>query len=827
MRERAGVGNAGVRLAASALALPAGAALQLQQPVLWPVTHYALWAAGALGLGLALWRFRWRSIVLPLVLAALAFSAAGLRAQARLADALPAALEGVDLVVTGTVAELPRRLPEGIGFVFEVEHASTPDGAPVAVPRRVALGWFGGWQGDEVLLQRPYDALGAGQRWRLPVRLKRPHGSLNPHGFDHELWMFEQGLRAGGQVRATERAPALLLDARAGAPVERLRQHVRDAIEARIPDARAAGVLAALAIGDQSAIERSDWELFRDSGIAHLVSISGLHVTMFAWLAAGLIGAAWRLVPRAMHLLPAPTAARWGGLACATAYALMAGWGVPAQRTVWMLATAALLSQGGLRWPWPLVLMAVAAVVAAIDPWALLQPGFWLSFAAVGLLLMAGPGAPAPPVDSGRFARVRHALRHGLRTQVVATLGLAPLTLVFFQQLSLVGFAANLVAIPVVTLLITPLALLGVLTAPLWQLGAWAVQGLVALLGWLVALPGAVWTAAVAPWWMQAAALAGALLLVMRLPWPMRALGFAMMVPLAWPPVQRPADGSFEVLAADVGQGSAVLVRTRSHALLHDAGALYSRDSDAGTRVLVPLLRAIGVARLDLMMLSHRDSDHVGGAAAVLAALPVGALSSSLEPGHALLAGDRPQTRCEAGQRWHWDGVEFRVLHPRAEDYVGAATRKPNTLSCVLSVTDRQGRRALLTGDLEAEQELRLVGGEPAALRSDVLMVPHHGSSTSSTPGFLEAVAPRIALVQAGYRNRFGHPTPEVVARYAERAIVLHDTVHCGAWSAASDSPLARCEREARRRYWHHGLEVARSAGTVEEREIPWRSMSR
>jgi competence protein ComEC len=278
---------------------------------------------------------------------------------------------------------------------------------------------------------------------------------------------------------------------------------------------------------------------------------------------------------------------------------------------------------------------------------------------------------------------------------------------------------------------------------------------------------------------------------------------------------------------ADVGQGSAVLVRTRHHALLHDAGAQYSADSDAGTRVLVPLLRAIGVTRLDLLMLSHRDSDHVGGAAAVLSAVPVVALSSSLEPTHALLAGPRPHTRCEAGQTWRWDGVEFRVLHPRADDYAGAATKKPNTMSCVLAVTDAQGRRALLTGDLEAEQEARLVRDAPAMLRADVLLVPHHGSRTSSTPDFVDAVAPRVALVQAGYRNRFGHPAPEIVARYAERGIVLHETVHCGAWQTASDAPGGRCERQAARRYWHHGLEVAPRGSLVEERKALWPSMSR
>jgi competence protein ComEC len=291
------------------------------------------------------------------------------------------------------------------------------------------------------------------------------------------------------------------------------------------------------------------------------------------------------------------------------------------------------------------------------------------------------------------------------------------------------------------------------------------VQALTQGLTVLATLPGAVWTAAAAPWWVQMAALVGAVLLVMPLPWSLRALALPLALPLFAPAVQRPAEGAMQVVVADVGQGSAILVRTRGHALLHDAGAQFSRDSDAGTRVLVPLLRALGVQRLDLLMLSHRDNDHVGGAAAVLAALPVAALSSSLEPSHPLRAATLPQQRCEAGQAWQWDGVQFRVLHPMAADYALEQAR-PNALSCTLAVTDAQGRRLLVTGDIEAAQEMRLVRDERAALASEVLLVPHHGSRTSSTPAFVDAVAPRVALVQAGYRNRFGHPVPEVLQRY-------------------------------------------------------------
>ena len=794
----------GLRAAALALAAIGGAALQLQQPALWPGAAYmALLAIAVAAFALAWASARARNAALLLGVACAMFAATGLRAGYRLADALPAALEGQDIVVTGVVAALPRQSIDGVRFHFEVESA-LHEGASVTVPQLVSLGWYRGWDGD-ALIAAPFEALRAGQRWRFTVRLKAPHGALNPHGFDFELWLFEQGIRASGDVRATAQATALRLDDSAAHPIERLRQRVRDAILLRVADARAAGVLAALAVGDQAAIDRSDWELFRATGIAHLVSISGLHVTMFAWLAGALIGWLWRRSARAMLWLPAPTAARWGGVVCAALYALLAGWGVPAQRTVWMLATAALLASLGVRWPWPLVLLAVALVVTAIDPWALLQPGFWLSFAAVGLLMASAPVQQAAPSTLSRRQAFTQTLRHGLRTQVVATLGLAPLTLVFFQQLSLVGFVANLVAIPLITLLITPLALLGVVLPPLWQAGAWLVQGLAVGLGWLAAWPGAVWTAGVAPWWFQAAGLFGALLLLLPLPWRLRVLALPLMLPLFFPPQPQPTEGQMHITVADIGQGSATLIRTRTHVLLHDAGPAYSRDSEAGTRVLLPLLRAQATRRVDLLMLSHRDADHVGGAAALLAALPVAALSSSLEVTHPLRADSRPHQRCEAGQQWVWDGVHFAVLHPPAEDYA-RSDLKPNAMSCVLRVADAAGRSLLLTGDIEAEQEQRLVATDAVALRSHVLVVPHHGSKTSSTPAFLDAVAPRSAVVQAGYRNRFGHPAPPVLARYAERGIAVRRTDSCGAWSwrPREDGDNPTCERDAAARYWHH-----------------------
>jgi len=383
----------------------------------------------------------------------------------------------------------------------------------------------------------------------------------------------------------------------------------------------------------------------------------------------------------------------------------------------------------------------------------------------------------------------------------VVTLALAPLGLLLFQQFSLVGFAANAVAIPWVTLVVTPLAMAGVLAPPLWAVAAWAVQALGLLLQWLAALPLATLSMPAPPLWAAAVGLAGGLLLALRGPWSVRLLGLPLLLPvLLWQP-PRPLPGEFDLLAADIGQGNAVLVRTAHHSLLYDTGPRYSLESDAGHRVLVPLLRA-GGERLDTVIVSHRDSDHSGGAPAVLAMQPQAALLSSIEATHPLQA-QRAARRCLAGERWEWDGVQFELLHPLETDYAG--NTRPNDLSCVLRIANGRAA-AMLAGDIERLQEAAMAA-RPATLAADVLLAPHHGSKTSSSAVLLEAVRPRIALVQSGYRNRFGHPAAEVLARYRERGIAVIDSPHCGAarWSSAAPGDMA-CEREKARRYWHHAV---------------------
>ncbi len=840
-----------------ALAALGGVAAQLQQGELWAVADYCALLAVCMAAALALRRWAaLRHAILLLACAGAAFALVGLRASHFDAQRLDPALEGQDLQVVGVVGDLTQSNATGLRFRLQVESAQRGAQA-VQLPPRMDVGWYSGLAprgaGAELAdweLQRQPQDLRPGQRWQFTLRVKAPHGSRNPQGFDYELWLWTQGLQATGYVRAGARdaAPVLLGETWAY-PVAAVRQQVRARILAHVADPQAAGLIAALVVGDQAAIERADWDVFRATGVAHLVSISGLHITMFAWGAMAAVGWLWRRSQRLCLWLPAPTAALVGGVLLALAYALFSGWGVPAQRTCVMLATFAGLRILGLRWPWPQVWLLAFCVVVASDPWALLQAGFWLSFVAVGVLFASHPGRQRPaqathartlpaldtdprdnldtlavppvPDDKARSLgqRCLGASAQALRTlageQWTITLALAPLTVMLFGQMSVVGLLANLLAVPWVTLVLTPLAMVGVLFAPVWGLAALAVDALMAVLQTLAAWPGAVLTLAVPPLWLAALASLGGLLLVLPGPWSLRLLGLPLLLAVPLWQVPAPALGEFELLAADVGQGNAVLVRTAQHALLYDAGPRYSLQSDAGHRVLVPLLQATQT-RLDRLVLSHRDTDHVGGAAAVLATQPQADMLTSLTADHPLLAG-RTSQRCEAGQAWTWDGVRFEVLHPRAQDYESQPPPKPNALSCVLRISGGASS-ALLVGDIERAQEAALLARLGQAdgangLRSTVLLAPHHGSKTSSSAEFLAAVQPAVVLVQAGYRNRYGHPAPEVMARYQAlgaadgqtQILEIVDSPHCGAFTWRSGVPHnGVCARALGQRYWHH-----------------------
>ncbi len=804
-----------------ALGWISGTALQLQQSQLWAGEVY--WALGAAVLAIAFAVVRvsrvlvgaWVHAAVGLVLVAalsavLVFAQAGARASHYAQNALNPQLEGRTLHVVGVVANLPQRTEDSARFRLEVESARDVDGMPVQLPSQLLLGWYGnrlndhGAQGgsDDKVLPLPAE-LRPGDRWQLAVRLKAPHGHINPHGVDYELWLWEQGLQATGYVRnGPKDARPQWLGQTWLHPVELVRQRVRSAIDAHVPDHATAGIVAALLVGDQAAIERVDWDVFRATGVAHLMAISGLHITGLAWLAASVVGWLWRRSdvwsPRKPWSLwlPAPMAASACAALVALAYAVFTGWGVPAQRTVWMLIVVTALRWHGWRWPLLQVWLTVCAVVLALDPWALMQAGFWLSFVAVGVLFASGSHAPVSATHLP--ASVWASAQRMWREQWLMSVCLAPLTLLLFHQVSVVGLFANLLAVPWVTLVVTPLCLLGLCLPAAWGVAAEALQALMWVLKACAGVSWAQWSAPAAPLWAGAAALVGMAMWAMRVPLWMRCFGIALVLPvLSWQ-TPRPAHRTFELVAADMGQGHAVLVRTSTHSLLYDTGPRYSAETDAGQRVLVPLLRAWG-ERLDRIVISHQDSDHSGGAPAVMTMQPQADVLTSIAAEHPLQQLGAMQ-RCERGQSWVWDGVRFEVLHPSAADY--ARKLKPNALSCVLRVTTSVS--ALLVGDIEAAQEQDLLQSGQA-LQADWLLVPHHGSATSSTAHFLEAVQPRIAVVQAGYRNRFGHPRPEVMQRYDALGVLVVQTPRCGASTWRSDAPnLVQCERNQRQRYWHH-----------------------
>jgi competence protein ComEC len=722
----------------------AGIGLLQTRATLWEPAWLALLALVALA---CLWCSRrpgWIALLLQLCAGfLLGFCWASAVASHALNDVLDPGLEGQDLVVVGVVDRLPNRAADGIRFNLQVESA-VRDGRAVRVPEHVALGWYaeragrgGADAADEANDKAPAFAdVQPGERWQFSVRLQRPHGNANPEGFDYEVWLLEQGVRATGQVRAKLAAPAAAVAAKPRAAraassasatvvnrrlnafvprfstfVERWRAIIRDRILAALPGKPYAGAMVALVIGDQRAIPQSDWTIFNRTGIGHLVSISGLHITMIAGLFAGAMHFLWR---RSFFtglqlplLLPAQKAAALTAAVTALLYVLLAGFGVPAQRTLYMIWVVAAALWCGRIDSVSHVLCLAAAVVVLLDPWAVLWPGFWLSFGAVAIILYAsvGRGRARPAPGSARHLRWLASLREAVHTQYVVTLGLVPLTILLFGQVSLVAPLANAVAIPLVSLLVAPLALAGAfLPAPLCALLLGVAHALfywlAALLTWMSGWAGAVWATPVPPFWMFGCALVGALWLLAPRGWPARWLGAACWLPLLYNSAVAPAAGNLSVTAFDVGQGMALLIETSHHRLLYDTGPFYSPGSDGANRVILPYLKARGIDRLDGVIVSHNDNDHSGGALSLFAALPVDWVASSLAADSPIVAAAPHHRRCVAGQHWSWDGIDFEMLHPGAASYESDKW-KPNARGCTLKLT-RGAQSMLLPADIEA-----------------------------------------------------------------------------------------------------------------------------
>jgi len=666
---------------------------------------------------------------------------------------LPRALEGRDVLVVGSLDGLPLARTDASRFTLRVESAQL-DGRPLALRGLLTVSWYEG-----------APPLAPCTRWRLLLRLKRPRALLDPGSTDSERSALERGIVATGYVREDEG------NRRLPGPrwcVDGTRAAIARGIAARVHDPHDAALLRAFAVGDTRGLGQQDWAVARANGVSHLIAISGFHVGVAAvfgvWL-AWLVYAWW---PPAALRLPRPQAQAAAALLFAVVYSALAGFGLPTVRTLLMIAVVALArcSRRGSSGAQSLALAMIAILLA--DPLAVLAPGFWLSFVGVAFLILCLQA-------QGRGWRAfLHELSAG---QLLMTVALLPLTLWFFGQASLVGALSNLVAVPVVSFVIVPCALFGMLllllcpplAAPVLWLAARIVHAQWWLFERMATWPGAHWYLPAVQLHALLLAVVGALWMFMPRGVPLRWLGAVLFLPLLLPPRSTPADGAFRLWVLDVGQGLAVLVRTHDHLLVYDTGARYPSGFDLGEAVVLPSIHALGLSRVDMLMISHGDNDHAGGAQTVAEAFPQ-ARRLAGEPARMRV----PMQQCAAGQAWQWDGVRFRVLSPAP----GGGDRD-NDSSCVLLVEGRGGR-VLLPGDISSKAEPAVAAAVGAGL-PPVLVVPHHGSKTSSGAAFIAALRPSLALVSAGWRNRFGHPRAEVLARYAEAGVPLFNTAVEGA----------------------------------------------
>ncbi|WP_027468914.1 DNA internalization-related competence protein ComEC/Rec2 [Deefgea rivuli] len=695
----------------------------------------------------------------------LGFAWAQWRAEWRMAQRIPSPLIGKTQIVEGYVSDLPQQTRFGQRFIF------TPT-QPIS-----------GWQPTRIQVygNDKIGAVAAGERWRLALKLKPVHGAVNPAGFDLESWFLQQNIAATANLKSAERLPG-----QANALL-RLRAHLRERIQFLLHDAPYQGVIVALTIGDQGGIPKAQWQRFAQTGITHLISISGLHITLLAAIAAGMVRCVWRRIPALASRFAAQRAALIAGVITALFYSLLAGMAVPTQRTVLMLLVAALCM-------WRAKPMAVSSIwarallaVVVFDPFAVLSVGFWLSFIVVGYLIWSG----ANRIGEAKQWHV------WLSTQWAATLASMPILLLVFGQFPLISPLANALAIPLVSLLITPLALLGLLD-PTGTLLHWA-ERLFAVVDWFLlrclALPIPDLQFVTPSMGILPLAMLGMALLLLPRGIPARWLGWVMLFPLFFTPKKLIAPNEFMAQVLDVGQGLSVLVQTKNHALLFDTG-----QAPNGERVLLPVLRQAGIRQLDVLLLSHNDNDHIGAAAILLdpaASVAVTQIVHSLPDLHPLLNTSIAQQRCQTGQHWDWDGVQFALLWLRP-DY---SARDDNAKGCVLRISNRW-HSLLIPADIgRLEEGELLAAGLPA---TDIVIAPHHGSKNSSSDAFVSALQPQYAVFSAGFMNHFQHPRPEVEARYAAAGAALLRTDQMGAIRfVVGEQIQVQQQRAIAPRYWY------------------------
>lgn len=739
-------------------------------PAQWTVLCLA-----AAALGWIWWApsYRWFAIAL------LGFAWAMWRGSVGMQARLPHEWEERDFVAIGHVANLPETKADATRFLFEIDNARL-DGKPTPWRGRARISWY-----DETGV-----ALTPCSRWQLTLRLRRPRGLLDPGGADGERSALAHGIDAVGYVRddaANKRqSPSFLC-------IDRLRAYLARGIQAHVSDAHDAALLRAFTVGDTGGLDENDWDVARANGISHLIAISGFHVGVAALFGVVLCAMTYWLRPSLALRWPKVQAQALSALVVACCYAALAGFGMPTVRTVLMIAAVAVARCGRRAGGAAYALALALTAILVVDPLAVLDAGFWLSFVGVGFLILCleTPGRG-----------IRAFMRDMAMGQLVMTVALLPLTQWFFGEASLIGALSNLIAVPFVSFIIVPCALMGVLlllvcppfARPVLQLAGWLTHLQWWLLEKTATWPGAHWFLPEMKLWTLVLATLGAAWLFMPRGVPLRALGALLFLPLVWPARHPPDVGAFQVWMLDVGQGLSLIVRTHGHVLVYDAGARYPSGFDLGEAVVIPSLHALGMDRVDMLMISHGDNDHAGGAQAVAEAFPMASRYAG-EPQRMPI----PMAPCATGQHWEWDGVRFDVLSPATSN---ATT--DNDRSCVLRISG-SGGDMLLTGDIDSDVESRIARqwqpGPPL-----VLQVPHHGSRTSSSPGFIAATRPAFAVVSTGWLNRFGHPRPEVMQRYADAGVPVLNTALEGAIQIdfpASGAPYVAVRwRRRQRRYW-------------------------
>ncbi len=698
-------------------------------------------------------------------------------AHYHLSRQLSADLQAKEILIQGDILGLPEYNERRVRFDFKVTQAS------VTLPDKLRLSWY-----------YPPQKVTAGQSWKFFVKLKQPHGTLNPGGFDYEKWLFARHIGATGYIRKAEQAK-LLATQSAWESISMLRQTLLDLLAQQTIRPASRAIIRALTLGDRGAISAQQWQVFSQTGTSHLMAISGLHIGLVAGIVYYLLFRIWLRVPANNY--SAPQVAALCSFFAALLYAALAGFSIPTQRALIMLSVLMLATT--LRRHIKVLNSIALAIflVLLIDPFATLSLGFYLSFLAVFFILY---------VLSARLGR-RNRFFSSIKIHAVVGLSLVPLLLFFFQSASIIAPIANLMAVPVVSFIVVPLSLLAVallsvapaLAAVLLQLADLVIQVLWQMLLILAEWPNAYIVRPAPAFWQMLLAIFGAVLLLAPKGIPSRYLGVLFILPVFFADPIKPAVGEVNLTLLDVGQGLAVVVQTAEHSLVFDTGARFSESFDMGSNVVMPFLRFQRITALDKLIISHADNDHIGGAESILNTIPVTQVLSSvpqkLATYHAL--------ECTTGYRWTWDQVDFSILSPPARLFADE-----NNNSCVLKIDARSGS-ALLTGDIEQHAEHYLVQNAPEFLKSAVLIAPHHGSKTSSSLAFLQSVQPDIVLIPADAPNRFAFPHTEVIARYQQ--IDAHYLITGRTGAIAVTFAQGRTEIEAYRQshshYWNGKLE--------------------